>query len=404
MILEVLRIAAAALLANLLRSLLTMLGIIIGVAAVIAMVALGGGAQQSVQDRIAKLGTTTLQIDATWIRTGGVQLNTRRRLTIDDAHEIEERAPHIVAVQPQQDKMLQLQWGNKNANLRVIGASPNFLIVRNYQIDIGRMFTPAESRGMQRVAVLGAGALTQLGVNDPYAILGQHVRIGGILFTVIGTLRAKGAGGGFGSPDDQIVIPYFTGRWRVFKTDWVNDIFALATNEADLPSAMSEIRLAMRRSHRLRGDQPDDFRIRNQADFLETLDDATSTLTALLAGIAGVSLLVGGIGIMNIMLVSVTERTREIGIRKALGATKTNILLQFLAESTALCLMGGVIGFGLGIGGAIAMRDGFGWSTQVDAASLGPAFMFATAVGVVFGVWPARRAAGLNPIEALRYE
>jgi len=401
---ELLRMAGAALRANLLRSLLTMLGIIIGVAAVIAMVALGDGAQKSVQDRIAKLGTTTLQIDATWIRTGGIQINTRRRLTIDDAQSIEERSPHVLAVQPQQDKMLQIQWGDKNANIRIVGASPNFLAVRNYQIALGRMFTSGENRGMQRVAVLGAGALTQLGVVDPYNILGQRVRIGGVVFTVIGTLRAKGAGGGFGSPDDQVVIPFYTGRWRLFKTDWVNDIFALASSEADLPSAMSEIRLAMRHSQRLRPEQPDDFRIRNQADFLETLDDTTSTFTALLAGIAGVSLLVGGIGIMNIMLVSVTERTREIGIRKALGATKTNILLQFLAESTALCLLGGLIGIALGSASAIVMRDGFGWSTQIDAASLGIAFMFATAVGLVFGVWPARRAAGLNPIEALRYE
>jgi putative ABC transport system permease protein len=401
---EFLRIAATALRANPLRSLLTMLGVIVGVAAVIATVALGDGAQSSVRDRIARLGTTTLQIDATWIRSGGVQLATRRRLSIDDARGIEERAPHVLAVQPQQDRMLQLQWGRRNTNIRIIGSPPNFLAVRHFEIDRGRMFTSAENRGMQRVAVLGAGALTQLNVFDPGAIVGQRVRIGGIPFTVIGTLRAKGAGAGFGSPDDQVIIPFFTGRYRVFKTDWVNDIYALASSEADIPLAMGEIRLAMRRTHRLRNDRPDDFRIRNQADFLETLDDTTSVFTSLLAGIAAVSLLVGGIGIMNIMLVSVTERTREIGIRKALGATRRNILLQFLAESVALGVLGGGIGVAFGALGAIVLRQGFGWNTQLEPASALLAFSFSAAVGVAFGVWPARRAAKLNPIESLRYE
>jgi putative ABC transport system permease protein len=401
---EVFAIAFAALRANPLRSLLTMLGIIIGIAAVIATVALGNGAQRAVRQRIARLGTTTLQIDATRIRMGGVHLAARKRMTLDDAESIEGRAPHVLGVQPQQDKMLQLQWGRQNANIRILGVTPNFLIVRNYEMLLGRMFTPGENRGMQRVAVLGAGALPLLGVNDPYAVLGQSVRVGGIPFTVIGILKAKGAGGGFGSPDDQVLVPFLTGRYRVFKTDWVNDIYALGSSEADLPVAMDEIRLAMRRSHRLRNDQPDDFRIRNQADALQTLGDATRVFTTLLAGIAGVSLLVGGIGIMNIMLVSVTERTREIGVRKALGATRRNILAQFLIESVSLCLVGGALGIATGIGASIVMRDALGWSTALGPASLAVAFAFATAVGIVFGVWPARRAAALDPIQALRYE
>jgi putative ABC transport system permease protein len=401
---EFVSIAFAALRANLLRSLLTMLGIVIGVAAVIAMIAIGDGAQQSVQNRIARLGTTTLQIDATFVRQAGIQLNARRRMTIDDADAIEERAPHIVAVQPQQDKSLQIQWGDRNTNIRVTGATPDFLDVQKFSIAAGQMFTSADDLGRQRVAVLGAGVLTQLGITDPYDIIGQRVRIGGVQFTIIGTLAPKGAGSVFGSPDDQVIVPFGTGHYRLFKTDWVDDIFALAASEGDLPVATAEIEAALRRAHRLREGQPDDFRVRNQATFLETLNEATQIFTSLLAGIAAVSLLVGGIGIMNIMLVSVTERTREIGVRKALGATRRNILMQFLSEALTLCLLGGAIGVACGLAGAIVLRDAFGWNAVLGPTPIALAFAFATVVGLFFGVWPARRAASLDPIQALRYE
>ncbi|MDB4873964.1 MAG: MacB-like periplasmic core domain protein [Gemmatimonadetes bacterium] len=401
---EVLQIALSALRANLLRSLLTMLGIVIGVAAVIAMIALGDGAQQSVRDRIANLGTTLLQIDAQRVVSGGVQTQVTKKMTIADVQAIEERAPHVAAVQAQQDKNLQLVWGSKNTNITINGVSPNFLVVRKFEIDRGTMFTSADNIGRQRVAVLGAGALTLLGVQSPDDIIGEKVRIGGIQFVVIGTLKAKGAGSGFGSPDDQVIIPFETSRYRVFKTDKVDDIYALAATEADLPDAMAEIGVAMRRAHRLRQGDQDDFRVRNQADFLQTLGETTAVFTTLLAGIAAVSLLVGGIGIMNIMLVSVTERTREIGIRKALGATKRNILFQFLIEAVTLCLLGGAIGIAAGVGGAVLLRNSFGWSTAIGASSIVMAFVFAAGVGILFGVWPARRASSLDPIEALRYE
>jgi len=402
--LEFLSIAFAALRANLLRSLLTMLGIVIGVAAVIAMVAIGDGAQASVKNRIERLGTTTLQIDATFVRQAGVQLNARRRMTIDDADAIEERAPHVLAVQPQQDKSLQVQWGDHNTNVRITGATPNFLDVQKFSIAAGQMFTSADDLGRQRVAVLGAGVLTQLNILDPYDIIGQRVRIGGVEFTVIGVLAPKGAGSVFGSPDDQVIVPFGTGHYRLFKTDWVDDIFALAGSEDDLPIATAEIQAALRREHRLREGQPDDFRIRNQATFLETLNEATQIFTTLLAGIAAVSLLVGGIGIMNIMLVSVTERTREIGVRKALGATRRDILMQFMSEALTLCLLGGAVGVVLGLAAALVLRDAFGWSAVLGPASVALAFVFATIVGLFFGVWPARRAATLDPIQALRYE
>jgi putative ABC transport system permease protein len=402
--LEFLSIAFAALRANLLRSLLTMLGIVIGVAAVIAMVAIGDGAQASVKNRIERLGTTTLQIDATFVRQAGVQLNARRRMTIDDANAIEERAPHILAVQPQQDKSLQVQWGDRNTNIRITGATPNFLDVQKFSIAAGQMFTSADDLGRQRVAVFGAGVLTQLGILDPYDIIGQRVRIGGVEFQVIGVLAPKGAGSVFGSPDDQVIVPFGTGHYRLFKTDWVDDIFALGSSEDDLPIATAEIQAALRREHRLREGQPDDFRIRNQATFLETLNEATQIFTTLLAGIAAVSLLVGGIGIMNIMLVSVTERTREIGVRKALGATRHDILMQFLSEALALCLLGGAVGVLVGLVGALVLRDTFGWNAVLGPGSVALAFAFATVVGLFFGVWPARRAATLDPIQALRYE
>jgi putative ABC transport system permease protein len=401
---EVLRIALAALRANPLRSLLTMLGIVIGIAAVIAMIALGDGAQKGVRDRIAKLGTTTLQIDAQWVRVGGIQTNVRKRVTIEDVNTINERAPHVLAVEPQQDKDLQFQWGSRNASLKVVGATPNFAVVQHFELDRGRLFTPVEDIGRQRVAVLGSGVLAMLNVQDPEAILGQRVRIGGMQFEVIGTLQSKGAGAGFGSADDQVFIPFGTGRYRLFKTDRLDDIFALATSENDLPDATAEITLALRRSHRLGEGVPDDFRIRNQADLLATLGETTQVFTSLLAGIASVSLLVGGIGIMNIMLVSVTERTREIGIRKALGATRRNILFQFLIEAVTLCVLGGVLGVACGVGGAILLRDAFGWSAVIGPTAVVLAFVFAAGVGILFGVWPARRASSLDPIEALRYE
>jgi putative ABC transport system permease protein len=402
--LEIFLVALGALRANKLRSLLTMLGIVIGVAAVITVVALGSGAQQAVADRLAKLGTTTLQIDATRIVQGGVQLQVAKKITMPDVNAIESRGLHLIAVEPQQDQNRQVVWRNRNTNITIIGATANFLFVRKFDIDLGRMYTAAEDEGRQRVAVLGAGALTQLGVDNPNDIIGDNIRIAGMQFTVIGTLVAKGTSAGFGSPDDQILIPFNTGRFRVFGTDKIDDIFATATTEEDIPLAMEEITLALRRTHRIAQGAQDDFRIRNQSDVLTVLSDTTQVFTLLLAGIAAVSLLVGGIGIMNIMLVSVTERTREIGVRKALGATRRNILAQFLMEAVTLCLAGGALGVATGVSASVVMRQIGGWTTLVEPPAIVVAFAFAALIGVVFGVWPARRAARLDPIEALRYE
>jgi putative ABC transport system permease protein len=265
------------------------------------------------------------------------------------------------------------------------------------------MFTSADNQGRQRVAVLGADVLPLLDVTDPQAVIGETIRISGRQFTVIGVLARKGTTG-FGDNDEQILIPFLTGRFGIFGTDRINDIWARVVAPESVTVAMGEIQSALRRSHRLTANRQDDFSIRNQADLLSTLSETTATFTTLLAGIAAVSLLVGGIGIMNIMLVSVTERTREIGIRKALGATRRNILLQFLVEAVVLCIAGGLFGIALGAGASSVLSQSFGWQTSVDVGALVIAFAFAAAVGMIFGVWPARRAAVLDPIEALRSE
>jgi putative ABC transport system permease protein len=301
-------------------------------------------------------------------------------------------------------RQLQLQYGNQNTNTSVVGTTANYLDVRKFSLAAGRMFTPAENAARKRVAVVGSQVIADLGLGSPDALVAQSIRIMSVEFEVVGVLASKGQGGGFGNPDDQVLIPIETARYRLIGLDRLRSINLLAPSEADIPVTMAEVQKILRREHRLRAGQDDDFSIRNQADFLTTLGETTQVFTLLLAGIAAVSLLVGGIGIMNIMLVSVTERTREIGVRKALGASKSNILLQFLIEALVLCLLGGVVGVALGAGSAIVLRAVFGWTTAVAPSSILVAFFFAAAVGIGFGVWPARRAASLDPIDSLRYE
>ena len=402
---EIISVALGALRANKLRSLLTMLGIVIGVAAVIAMIALGTGAQQAVKDRISALGTTLLTVNPGQQRGMGVAIaDAQAKLTMDDAKALEDRATSLAAVQPEMNRNLQVTWGNKNTNTSIVGTSANYLEVRKYKLQAGRMFTSAEDDGKQRVAVIGPAVATNMGLATPDALLGESIRIRGIQFTVVGILESKGQASPFGNPDEQILIPLNTARFRVIGSDRLRSISVLAESEDKIPEAMADIQRVLRREHRLRQGRADDFQIRSQADFLNTLGETTQVFTFLLSGIAAVSLVVGGIGIMNIMLVSVTERTREIGVRKALGATRKNILLQFLIEAVVLCCMGGIVGILLGSGGAFVMSKTAGWNTQVSTGAVGLAFAFSALVGVLFGVWPARRAASLDPIIALRYE
>jgi putative ABC transport system permease protein len=405
-IFEIVNVALEALRINKLRSFLTMLGIVIGVGAVIAMIALGRGAQESVKQRIASLGTTLLTVFPGQTRGGGFGVASstdRAPMTLDDAAAIEERARSVLAVEPEMTRNMQVQYESRNTNTNIVGTTANYLEVRKYTMDAGRMFTTSEDASRRRVAILGSQVVSDLGVTDPNVLIGEEIRIGGTQFEIEGVLASKGSGG-FQNPDDQVLVPIQTARYRLMGDDRLRSIGVLSTSEDDIPVTMAEITRILRREHRLAPGKDDDFQIRNQADFLTTLGETTQVFTLLLAGIAAVSLLVGGIGIMNIMLVSVTERTREIGVRKALGATQANILMQFLIEAVVLCLLGGIIGILFGAGTAVLLRTAFGWTTSVGLSSVVVAFFFAAAVGVGFGVWPARRAAALDPIESLRYE
>ncbi len=403
---ETTRVALEALAANRMRSFLTMLGIIIGVAAVIAMMALGRGAQESVTSRIASLGTTLLTVmpGQTFVPGGVAASGSRAALTYDDALALEARGTRFAAVQPEMTSSMQVQAGSQNTNTSVVGTTANYLTVRRFTLQAGRMFTPAEDDAKRRVVVLGSQVASDLGLTQAESAVGAAVRVGGAEFEVIGVLAAKGGAMGPNNPDDQVLIPIQTARYRLIGGDRLRSVSVLAASEQDIAAAMADITRILRREHRLAPERPDDFNIRNQADFLTTLSETTQTLNLLLAGIAAVSLLVGGIGIMNIMLVSVTERTREIGVRKAIGATRRDILLQFLLEALVLCMLGGIAGVAVGAGIAAAARGVWGWNASVDPLSVALAFSFAALVGVGFGVWPARRAAGLDPIQSLRYE
>jgi putative ABC transport system permease protein len=401
LITEIFRVALEAIRANKLRSFLTALGIIIGIAAVITMVALGEGAQRSVQSRLQGLGVNVLTVRPGQEFFGGVDRG-ENRLTAKDARALLDGPRAIQAVSPEMQRRQQVEIGQANANLPVYGVWPSYFDIQNHHIVDGRLFTEAEERGRRRVAVLGSAVGDSLKVPTD-SLLGQKVRIRGIPFEVIGVLQSKGTMG-FGNPDEIIYVPLATAQIRILGDDRVGSIYVQATSDRQLDAAINEIDARLRRVHRLRPAQQSDFSIRNQTTLLETFRATTRTFSFLLAGIALVSLLVGGIGIMNIMLVSVTERTREIGVRKALGARKRDILLQFLIEALALCLVGGLLGVVLGVGGAMALQRLAGWNMAVSPESIVIAFAFSAAVGIFFGLWPARRAARLDPIESLRYE
>jgi putative ABC transport system permease protein len=399
---ETVAVAFQSIRANKMRSLLTMLGIVIGVGAVITMVALGSGAQKAVEERISALGANLLNVYPGQMNVRGVASDQRISLTVDDADALKRDASLLTAVIPELSRNQQVKYGNMNINVSVVGTTANYAPVRSYEVPYGRMFTEGDDRSRQRYAVLGAQVPEMLGANAA-AMIGQMILIRGIPFEIIGILSEKGSQGFF-NPDEQILIPLQTARFRVFGTDRLRTITVQVRDGLPLEQGMVDLERVLRREHKIRPGAENDFSIRNQREFLATQQAATQILTALLASIAAVSLVVGGIGIMNIMLVSVTERTREIGVRKALGATRTNIMLQFLIEALVLCVTGGTIGIIIGVGTAVGLSKIMHWNTLISPASILIAFGFSAGVGLFFGIWPARKAASLDPIIALRYE
>jgi putative ABC transport system permease protein len=397
---EVLRVALTSIRGNLFRASLTMLGVIIGVAAVITMLALGTGAQRAVEQQLDALGANVITV-TTWMRFAQ-GIAREQALTTDDAEALRTDARNVSAVAPEQSSRQQVKLGNRNLNLSVIGTTQDHAVVNGFELQAGRMLTAIDDSSRRRVAVLGGEVPEQLETTAE-ALVGHAVLIKSLPFEVVGVYGKKGAVG-FGNPDDDVYIPISTSEYRVVGNNRVQNIAVQVAPQTEAAQAMVEIERVIRREHGLAPGADNDFTVVDRKQFLATQQQTTQILSFLLAGIAGVSLVVGGIGIMNIMLVTVTERTREIGIRKALGATRLNILTQFLAESVVLCVLGGLLGMLLGSGAARALAKFAGWQTYVTLDSLLLAFAFSAGVGLVFGLWPAQRASKLDPIAALRYE
>ena len=408
-LLATLRIALRALRVNKLRSILTMLGIIIGVGAVITMIAVGGGAQARVEEQIKSLGSNLMIIIPGSTTSGGVRLggSSAQTLTEDDAWAITREVHEVQSSAPSSRGSGQIVAGNSNWSTVIYGVTPEYLEVRDWPIVSGRGFEPQEMTGAGKVALIGQSVAKQLfGDIDP---VDQQVRVRKVPFTIVGVLDKKGQSMMGTDQDDVILVPLTTARNRLFgspqgKLRRVGVISVKVRDGQNMKEAEDGIRELMRQRHKLQQGAEDDFTIRNLTEILQAQEASSKVLTLLLAAVASVSLLVGGIGIMNIMLVSVTERTREIGLRMAVGARAGDILKQFLVEAVTLSLIGGLLGIALGLGGSLAIGQFAGWRTSLSAASVVLAVGFAAAIGIFFGFYPARKASRLLPIEALRYE
>jgi len=398
------RIAVQSILKNKMRTLLTMLGIVIGVAAVIVMVAVGQGAQSTIQDQINNLGTNLLVVTPGTGQQGGVSQGaaTFNRLTVEDAEKLQRESVTLAGVSPVIFSRTQIIGGAGNWRTNINGVSLQYFLIRDWRPSSGELFSESDVRGMRKVALLGSTVAENLFPGGD--AVGQQIQLRNVPFRVVGVLSEKGQTASGSDQDDVVIVPYTTARSRL--TGWarVGQILASTYSPGDIPAAQEEMRAILRESHRLGNDDDDDFTVRNQNELADAASGTTRVMSWLLAAIASISLLVGGIGIMNIMLVSVTERTREIGIRMAIGARGSDVLTQFLVESVVISLLGGLIGLVLGIGGAALLGHITGWSTQTPPQAIVIAVGFSAAVGVFFGFYPARQAASLDPIQALRYE
>jgi len=400
-------IALRALMVNKMRSTLTMLGIIIGVGAVIAMIAVGSGAKKRIAEQIASMGSNLLIVLSGSSTSGGLRFGsgTVPTLTVDDAKAIQNEIPDVKYVAPSQRGTVQIIFGNQNWSTVADGTTPEVLFIRDWSLQSGRPFTQQDLDGATKVCLLGETVVENLfGGIDP---IGQIVRIKKVPFTVIGVLAPKGQTTFGQDQDDTIIVPLTTAQKKLFGMQFPGMVRTIAV-QAKTPEAMSsvenQINDLLRQRHHIQPKQDNDFTVRNLTELMSTAQQTADVMSYLLGAIASISLIVGGIGIMNIMLVSVTERTREIGIRIAVGAKEWDILLQFLIESLVLSLMGGILGIGLGICGTLILSSFTQWPTVFSIQAILLAFFVSGLVGVFFGLYPARKASLLNPIEALRYE
>lgn len=395
--------AWASLIANKMRSILTMLGIIIGVAAVIALVSIGNGVKQDIQNSISSLGSNLLMVMPGAPRTPGVRpsAGSMKSLKVSD-YEAISKLDGVRAASPMTNGSYVVIYQNKNWTTSVSGVSYNYLDVNNWSMKSGRFLSEKNVQNRERVAVVGKTVVKNLfGDEDP---VGAEIRVKNIPFRIIGVLNSKGSGAMGNDQDDMVIIPYTTAMERVEGVDYLRMIYVVGKDENGIDRLQSDIENLLRVRHGIKDTNLDDFNIQNMNSIMETMEETTGTLTLFLGAVAAISLVVGGIGIMNIMLVSVTERTREIGVRKALGATYSVIVIQFLIEAVVISLMGGIIGIILGIGSSKLIGMASGMSTVISVPTIVMSFAFSMAIGLIFGIYPARKAAKLNPIDALHYE